>query len=162
MIFASSIDHVKVKFIALPKIRVAGFGLYCPPRPLWCIPVSYISTKTIPRRLNATPFFILSLGRPLEDEVFGLPGGNYPKERGQHRNLFHYGSGIKHTKRFSSLDKDLSAASASAGSTGVAVPNTNSNTASASPFGSKRPRKYSLGMVSNKMSICNNFWSQTF
>ena len=80
--------------------------------------------------------------------MFGLPGGNYPKERGQHRNLFHYGSGIKHTKRFSSLDKDLSAAPASAG---VAAPNTYSNTASASPGGSKRPRKYSLGMVSNKM-----------
>ena len=52
------------------------------------------------------------IGRPEEDEVFGLPGGNYPKEGGKHEsrrgansNLFHYG--IKGSKRFSSLGQDL-------------------------------------------------------
>ena len=48
------------------------------------------------------------IGRPQEDEVFGLPGGNYPKEMThQSRNLFQYGSGIKHSKKFSSLKEDI-------------------------------------------------------
>lgn len=42
------------------------------------------------------------IGRPEEDEVFGLPGGNYPKDG---KNHFHYG--IKSSKRFSSLGQDL-------------------------------------------------------
>ena len=45
------------------------------------------------------------IGRPEEDEVFGLPGGNYPKEHQKQNNLFHYG--IKSSKRFSSLGQDL-------------------------------------------------------
>ena len=53
-------------------------------------------------------------GRPQEDEVFGLPGGNYPKEMGhQSRNLFQYGSGIKHSKKFSSLKDDIHSTSSS-------------------------------------------------
>jgi len=54
------------------------------------------------------------IGRPQEDEVFGLPGGNYPKEMGhQSRNLFQYGSGIKHSKKFSSLKDDIHSTSSS-------------------------------------------------
>ena len=75
------------------------------------------------------------LGRPLEDEVFGLPGGNYPKEAGRSRNLFHYGSGM-HKKRFSSLDKET------ARDAQQQLSNT-SDTVRASPT-SKKPRKYSL------------------
>ena len=53
-------------------------------------------------------------GRPQEDEVFGLPGGNYPKEMGhQSRNLFQYGKGIKHSKKFSSLKDDIHSTSSS-------------------------------------------------
>ena len=52
--------------------------------------------------------FLYPIGRPQEDEVFGLPGGNYPKEMThQSRNLFQYGSGIKHSKKFSSLKEDI-------------------------------------------------------
>ena len=43
------------------------------------------------------------IGRPLEDEVFGLPGGNYPKERPS-RSLHHYGTS---RKRYSSLEENL-------------------------------------------------------
>jgi hypothetical protein len=45
------------------------------------------------------------IGRPLEDELFGLPGGNYPKERPGIKKLFH--SGIRNSKRYSSLAQDL-------------------------------------------------------
>ncbi len=57
-------------------------------------------------------------GMPLEDELFGLPGGNYPKERpsGKPGKLFQYGTGIRNSKRYSSLSQDLSAASPHAGS----------------------------------------------
>ena len=81
-----------------------------------------------------TLYFFFFLGRPLEDEVFGLPGGNYPKEAGRSRNLFHYGSGM-HKKRFSSLDKETSSS--------VAQQLTTSDAVVASPT-SKKPRKYSL------------------
>lgn len=47
------------------------------------------------------------IGRPLEDELFGLPGGNYPKERHTNKNLFHVGPGIRNSKRYSSLAQDL-------------------------------------------------------
>ena len=88
--------------------------------------------------LHFSDGIIIFLGRPLEDEVFGLPGGNYPKERG-HRNLFHYGSGMK-AKRFSSLDKvDSSGAATQAAPAAAAA----SVTSSGGGF-SKRPRKYSL------------------
>ena len=46
------------------------------------------------------------IGRPQEDELFGLPGGNYPKERPS-RNLFQFG--VKSSKRYSSLGQDLAA-----------------------------------------------------
>ena len=82
-----------------------------------------------------TLYFFFFLGRPLEDEVFGLPGGNYPKEAGRSRNLFHYGSGM-HKKRFSSLDKET------ARDAQQQLSNT-SDTVRASPT-SKKPRKYSL------------------
>jgi len=45
------------------------------------------------------------LGTPLEDEVFGLPGNNYPKETSGGR-LVHFGScrNSKHFGSYSNLD----------------------------------------------------------
>lgn len=53
------------------------------------------------------------IGRPQEDEVFGLPGGNYPKEQQAQKrgavskNLHQFGNNIRNSKRFSSLGQDL-------------------------------------------------------
>ena len=49
------------------------------------------------------------LGDPVEDEVFGLPGGNYPKEvggNGSGKRLHHFGSSrnSKHFGSYSHLD----------------------------------------------------------